>query len=104
LFVVSSAEALPGPLDGIADAMHVHFPWGSLRTCFGDLALLLRAGGAMTVVLNDVCVSPAVPGLVITEIGYATPAQVSATRSTWAKRLGVGPNRPAWRLVYVKEP
>jgi 16S rRNA (adenine(1408)-N(1))-methyltransferase len=30
LFVKAAAEALPAELDGIADEVHVHFPWGSL--------------------------------------------------------------------------
>lgn len=30
LFVVAAAEALPPELDGRADALTIHFPWGSL--------------------------------------------------------------------------
>jgi 16S rRNA (adenine(1408)-N(1))-methyltransferase len=30
LFVVAAAEALPGELDGLADLVHVQFPWGKL--------------------------------------------------------------------------
>jgi 16S rRNA (adenine(1408)-N(1))-methyltransferase len=30
LFVQASVEDLPSELDGIADEIHLHFPWGSL--------------------------------------------------------------------------
>jgi len=30
LFIQSSVEDLPGELDGVADEVHIHFPWGSL--------------------------------------------------------------------------
>jgi 16S rRNA (adenine(1408)-N(1))-methyltransferase len=41
LFVVAAAEALPPELDGLADTVTVHFPWGSL------LRGLLRADPAV---------------------------------------------------------
>jgi 16S rRNA (adenine(1408)-N(1))-methyltransferase len=30
LFVQAAIEALPSELDGVADEVHIHFPWGSL--------------------------------------------------------------------------
>ena len=30
LFVQAAIEALPSELDGVADEIHIHFPWGSL--------------------------------------------------------------------------
>jgi 16S rRNA (adenine(1408)-N(1))-methyltransferase len=30
LFIQAAVEALPLELDGVADAVHIHFPWGSL--------------------------------------------------------------------------
>jgi 16S rRNA (adenine(1408)-N(1))-methyltransferase len=30
LFLQAAVEDLPGELDGIADEIHIHFPWGSL--------------------------------------------------------------------------
>jgi 16S rRNA (adenine(1408)-N(1))-methyltransferase len=30
LFVQAAVEALPNELDGVADEVHIHFPWGSL--------------------------------------------------------------------------
>src|SRR5262245_40178432 len=30
LFIQAAAEELPSELDGVADEVHTHFPWGSL--------------------------------------------------------------------------
>jgi 16S rRNA (adenine(1408)-N(1))-methyltransferase len=35
LFVQSAVEDLPPELDGVADEVHVHFPWGSLLRAVG---------------------------------------------------------------------
>lgn len=42
LFVQAAVEDLPPELDGVADEVHVHFPWGSLLRVFaaGDVDLL----------------------------------------------------------------
>jgi 16S rRNA (adenine(1408)-N(1))-methyltransferase len=42
LFVQSSVEDLPAELDGVANELHVHFPWGSLlrAVAAGDIAVL----------------------------------------------------------------
>ena len=42
LFLQSSVEDLPSELDGVADEVHVHFPWGSLlrAVATGDEAVL----------------------------------------------------------------
>lgn len=42
LFVQAAAEDLPGELDGAADEIHIHFPWGSLlkAVAVGDEAVL----------------------------------------------------------------
>jgi 16S rRNA (adenine(1408)-N(1))-methyltransferase len=42
LFVQAAVESLPEELDGIADEVHVHFPWGSLlgAVATGDAAIL----------------------------------------------------------------
>jgi 16S rRNA (adenine(1408)-N(1))-methyltransferase len=54
LFVQAAVEDLPGELDGVADEVHIHFPWGSLLGALGAgdariLASLRRvcATGAM---------------------------------------------------------
>jgi 16S rRNA (adenine(1408)-N(1))-methyltransferase len=42
LFIQAAVEDLPPELDGVADEVHVHFPWGSLLRAFatGDVDLL----------------------------------------------------------------
>ena len=42
LFVQASVEDLPSELNGVADEVHVHFPWGSLlrAVATGDVAML----------------------------------------------------------------
>jgi 16S rRNA (adenine(1408)-N(1))-methyltransferase len=60
LFLQSSVEDLPSELDGVADEVHVHFPWGSLlrAVATGDEAVLLNlrrissAGALLEVVIG----------------------------------------------------
>ena len=60
LFIQSAVEDLPPELDGVANEVHVHFPWGSLlrAVAAGDIAVLrnLRricaAGALMEVVIG----------------------------------------------------
>jgi 16S rRNA (adenine(1408)-N(1))-methyltransferase len=42
LFIQAAAESLPGELDGIAGAVHIHLPWGSLlrAVAMGEEAVL----------------------------------------------------------------
>ncbi|HWS98858.1 MAG TPA: class I SAM-dependent methyltransferase [Pyrinomonadaceae bacterium] len=42
LFVQAAVENLPAELDGVADEIHIHFPWGSLlrAVATGDTAVL----------------------------------------------------------------
>ncbi len=42
LFIQAAVESLPPELDGVADEVHVHFPWGSLlrAVATGDCAVL----------------------------------------------------------------
>lgn len=42
LFIQAAVEDLPSELDGVADELHVHFPWGSLlrAVATGDVAIL----------------------------------------------------------------
>lgn len=42
LFIQSAVEDLPSELDGVADELHVHFPWGSLLRAMatGDVEVL----------------------------------------------------------------
>lgn len=60
LFVHSAVEDLPPELNGVADEVHVHFPWGSLlrAVATGDLEVLRNvrricsSGGLLEVVLG----------------------------------------------------
>ncbi|HET9479032.1 MAG TPA: methyltransferase domain-containing protein [Pyrinomonadaceae bacterium] len=60
LFVQAAVEDLPAELDGVADEVHVHFPWGSLlrAVATGDVVVLrnLRricsAGALLEVVMG----------------------------------------------------
>jgi 16S rRNA (adenine(1408)-N(1))-methyltransferase len=125
LFVVAAAGALPAELDGVADLVTVHFPWGSLlRGLLGaDPAIMTgltrvpRPGATLQMLLSStvrdrgVGVAPiqaatlhalaasyATWGLAVTELRPATVADVAAAHSSWGKRLGVGTRRPAWLL------
>jgi 16S rRNA (adenine(1408)-N(1))-methyltransferase len=125
LFVVAAAEALPAELDGVADLVTVHFPWGSLlRGLLGadpatmtGLTRVLRPGASLQLLvsstdrdhsagvppiqaatLHALAESYAAWGLAVTELRLATVADVAAAHSTWAKRLGAGTRRPAWLL------
>jgi 16S rRNA (adenine(1408)-N(1))-methyltransferase len=125
LFVVAAAEALPPELDGLADLVTVHFPWGSLLrgllaaepAVLGGLARIMRPGGSLRLLVSATArdagagVAPlqesdlaalagayADHGLAVTEARPATPADVAASHSTWGKRLGAGRHRPAWLL------
>jgi 16S rRNA (adenine(1408)-N(1))-methyltransferase len=125
LFVVAAAEALPPELDGLADLVTVHFPWGSLLrgllaaepAVLAGLARIMRPGGSLRLLVSATArdagagVTPlqesdlaalagayAGHGLAVTGARPATPADVAASHSTWGKRLGAGRHRPAWLL------
>ena len=125
LFVVAAAEALPPELDGLADVVTVHFPWGSLLrgllaadpAIMAGLVRILRPGATLSVLLSStdrdrgagagpvgeqtlhaLAAPYAGHGLAVTGVRPATPADVAASRSSWGKRLGAGARRPAWLL------
>ena len=131
IFVVASAESLPDELVGWAHEVRVQFPWGSLleailrgdRAVLDGVARMLRPEGKLRVLVSVVerdrvdalrrlderharevasRVADAGIGLVLEACRVATPDDVAASHSTWAKRLGVGQSRPAWLLQYRK--
>ena len=131
LFVVAAAEALPAELDGLADLVTVHFPWGSLLrglvaadpAVMGGLARVLRPGATLSMLLSSTdrdrgagvepLSEPTLAtladaygrhGLAVTTARPATAADVAATRSTWGRRLGAGVRRPAWLLEATRLP
>jgi 16S rRNA (adenine(1408)-N(1))-methyltransferase len=119
-FVLAAAESLPDDLAGRAALVTVLFPWGSLlRGCVGlddavacGVAGLVAPGGVLELLL-----APAerdrlagVPtsegaiiegasrtfeahGLAVVVARTATPAEIAATGSSWARRLGVAGRR-----------
>jgi 16S rRNA (adenine(1408)-N(1))-methyltransferase len=127
LFVVAAAERPPLELLGVADELTIHFPWGSLlrgalaldRAAARGIAALIGPRGRLTILvsftdrdglglpaMDDPTAADALAdrwnahGLRLEAICPATDADVVATRSSWARRLRVGPARPAWRLVF----
>jgi 16S rRNA (adenine(1408)-N(1))-methyltransferase len=116
LFAVAAAERPPEALHGLAGSLTVNFPWGSLlRGILGeDDAVLagmarLMAPGAEGVVLLSVVPRDGLPpvpasaslapvyerhGLDLVEMRAATPEEVAASGSSWAKRLRAGRERP----------
>jgi 16S rRNA (adenine(1408)-N(1))-methyltransferase len=130
LLVVARAEELPPELDGLADDVTVHFPWGSLlrgvleveAAIAGGLARIAKPGADVTAVVSVTeheralglpalgeRLGPALAeryaahGLALVEWRPATRPEVEATRSSWAKRLDAGGRRQAWRLRLVRE-
>jgi 16S rRNA (adenine(1408)-N(1))-methyltransferase len=59
LFIQAGVEDLPSELDGVADEVHVHFPWGSLlgAVATGERAVMLN--------LRRICSSDALLEVVI---------------------------------------
>jgi Methyltransferase domain len=59
LFIQAAVEALPMELDGVADAIHIHFPWGSLlravamgdQAVLGKLRSICRPGALLNIVI-----------------------------------------------------
>ena len=104
--------------------MTVHFPWASLlRGVLGhDDAVLagaarLLAPGAVATTLVSVLPRDGVPappqrdalaaayaghGLALSELRAATPAEVAAAGSSWAKRLRAGRERPVTLLRFSR--
>jgi 16S rRNA (adenine(1408)-N(1))-methyltransferase len=126
LFVVAAAERPPMELLAIADEVTITFPWGSLLrgalavddAAAQGIAALLKPGAGLTALVSVTARdglglgANEVPGaanqlgdrwvnhgLQLVSVRPATEAEVAATRSTWARRLGVGRSRPAWRVV-----
>jgi 16S rRNA (adenine(1408)-N(1))-methyltransferase len=125
LFVVAAAESPPDALRGLAGSLTVHFPWGSLLrgllgrddAVLGGVAQLLAPGAEGSALLSVVPrdgVPPVPPwheladaysrhGLDLTEARPATGDEVAASRSSWAKRLRAGVERPV-TLLRLRRP
>jgi 16S rRNA (adenine(1408)-N(1))-methyltransferase len=129
LFLAAGAEALGStPLAGQADLVTITFPWGSLlRGVLGlddpvlcGVAATLKHDGRIAVLASvvptdtvegldrlDAAAAPAIAaawraaGLRLDSVRQATPTDLAAARSSWARRLG--PDRPVWRLEGVRD-
>ncbi len=129
-FVVAAAESLPAELAGRADRVTVHFPWGSLLrgvlvddgTVLDGLAMISKPGALLTLLISldgrdrlpfvdptdDSSAFTALGqryhdhGFELAEARHATPADIAASGSSWAKRLGAGRTRRASLLRFRK--
>jgi 16S rRNA (adenine(1408)-N(1))-methyltransferase len=128
LFVVASAEALPGEMTAVADRVTVNLPWGSLlrgalaldTAAAAGIASLALPGGSVELLLapatrdglapdmnvearleNGLATDWMAHGLVLEDAHPATREDLDAVRTTWSRRLGLGTidDRRAWRLV-----
>jgi len=126
LFLVAAAERLPVELTEIAAEVTVAFPWGSLlRASLGrreaaeasaGIARLVAPAGRVTALVSidprdgleippldagaakDVARRWRRHGLELMCWRPATPDEIDATWSTWARRLRAGSDRSVWRL------
>jgi 16S rRNA (adenine(1408)-N(1))-methyltransferase len=119
-FLLAAAESLPTELAGRASLVTVLFPWGSLlRGCLGlddgvacGVAGLVAPGGVLELLVapaerdrlagiptsQDAIIEGAMRafathGLEVLVARAATPAEIAASGSTWARRLGVAGHR-----------
>jgi 16S rRNA (adenine(1408)-N(1))-methyltransferase len=127
LFVVAAAEALPTELYDAADEVTVHFPWGSLLRGLvdgepdvaGQLSSVAASRARVNILLSArpsdrLPWLPRVDAAVASRVGDrfaahgfetriarpATPDEVAAARSSWAKRLAAGASgREVWRIA-----
>jgi 16S rRNA (adenine(1408)-N(1))-methyltransferase len=120
LFVAASAETPPPELCGLASELTILFPWGSLlRGVLGEdeavtagiaslvaplgrieaLVSLTDRDRAGTIDHDRIDRAWSAHGFELASLREATLAEVHATHSTWGRRLGVGRDRPACRLV-----
>ena len=110
-------------LDHVVGRMSIYFPWGSLLRGLLDpspavldgIARVLRPSASLTALLSSTerdGFEPLGPasldrtayercGLRVTEWRRATPAEIDASDSSWAKRLGAIRSRPVWWLRAV---
>jgi 16S rRNA (adenine(1408)-N(1))-methyltransferase len=126
LFVIAAAERPPTELLAIADELTINFPWGSLlrgalaidEAAARGIAALLKPGASLRALIsvtprdglelgsldkhgaaNELACRWARHGLQLAAVCPATEAETVASHSTWARRLGVGRTRPAWRVI-----
>ncbi|HEU4710910.1 MAG TPA: class I SAM-dependent methyltransferase [Pyrinomonadaceae bacterium] len=112
LFVQSAVEDLPAELDGVADEVHVHFPWGSLLRAFvtADVEVLRNVrricspGALLEVVINDHIADQLIEryrsvGFEVLEHGSVPASQWSEFETTWARKLKQNERRSVVYLI-----
>ena len=112
LFIQAAIEDLPPELDGVADEVHVHFPWGSLlrAVATGDVDILRNVrricapGALLEVVINDQIADQLIEryrsaGFEVLEHGSVPAAQWSEFETTWARRLKQNEHRSVVYLI-----
>ncbi len=112
LFIQAAIEDLPPELDGVADEVHVHFPWGSLLRALatGDVAVLRNVrricspGALLEVVINDPLDDQLIEpyrsaGFEVLEHGSVPASQWSEFETTWARRLKQNEHRSVVYLI-----
>lgn len=112
LFVQSAVEDLPAELDGVADEVHVHFPWGSLLRAFvtADVEVLRNVrricspGALLEVVINDHIADQLheryrSAGFEVLEHGSVPASQWSEFETTWARKLKQNERRSVVYLI-----
>ncbi len=129
LFLASGADAIDAALDASADVLTVLFPWGSLllgalgldTTIAAAIARVAKPGGRVTLLVSvtprdGVPGVPCLDGTAVTAIGarwrklglslaearVASPADLRASGSSWARRLAAGREREAWQIELVR--
>ncbi len=133
LFIQSAVEDLPPELDGVANEVHVHFPWGSLLravatgdpSVLGNLRRLCASAALLEIVIGldserdqteierlglvplsltfiDEVLAPRYKesGFEIVERGVLPADEWPEFKSSWAKRLRGGLNRPLTYLIF----
>jgi 16S rRNA (adenine(1408)-N(1))-methyltransferase len=128
LFLQAAIEDLPSELDGVADEVHIHFPWGSLLriVCAGDerglqnLRRICSPGALLEVVIGfdperdrseidrlGLSTEPIDPelterylsaGFEVTEQGEIAQSEWPKLQTSWAKRLRGNKGR---KLIYI---
>lgn len=122
IFLVGSAEALPGALAGRADLLTIALPWGSLlralldadASVLGRIAATLREGGEIELFLSAAELDGAGVTLAteqdaarlaadyeraclqVRECRPATAQDVARLSSAWGRRLDIPRRRAAW--------
>jgi 16S rRNA (adenine(1408)-N(1))-methyltransferase len=125
-FLLAAAETLPDGLAGLADAVTINFPWGSLLRglvrgegwLLDALAGISRPGAEIRALVSvierdrgaglppltddglaDLATACPGSGLTLRQARPATHDELAATGSTWARRLG---DRPVWALGILR--